>query len=201
MDEALTELGEYVASTGPGLAGPPEIAHGELTLEADRDGLLPLLVFLRDDRDCRFRQLVDLCAVDWPDRHPRFDIVYHLLSHARNQRVRVKLRTGDDKPAPSACAVFSAAGWYEREAWDLYGLFFADHPDLRRLLTDYGFDGHPLRKDFPLTGHVEARYDEGEKRVVYEPVSLTQDYRDFDFLSPWEGGDAAPDGEGGGAER
>lgn len=201
MDEALTELGEYVASTGPGLAGPPEIAHGELTLEADRDGLLPLLVFLRDDRDCRFRQLVDLCAVDWPDRQPRFDIVYHLLSHARNQRVRVKLRTGDDKPAPSACAVFSAAGWYEREAWDLYGLFFADHPDLRRLLTDYGFDGHPLRKDFPLTGHVEARYDEGEKRVVYEPVSLTQDYRDFDFLSPWEGGDAAPDGEGGGAER
>lgn len=201
MDEALTELGEYVASTGPGLAGPPEIAHGELTLGADRDGLLPLLVFLRDDRDCRFRQLVDLCAVDWPDRQPRFDIVYHLLSHARNQRVRVKLRTGDDKPAPSACAVFSAAGWYEREAWDLYGLFFADHPDLRRLLTDYGFDGHPLRKDFPLTGHVEARYDEGEKRVVYEPVSLTQDYRDFDFLSPWEGGDAAPDGEGGGAER
>ncbi len=201
MDEALTELGEYVASTGPGLAGPPEIAHGELTLEAGRDGLLPLLVFLRDDRDCRFRQLVDLCAVDWPDRQPRFDIVYHLLSHARNQRVRVKLRTGDDKPAPSACAVFSAAGWYEREAWDLYGLFFADHPDLRRLLTDYGFDGHPLRKDFPLTGHVEARYDEGEKRVVYEPVSLTQDYRDFDFLSPWEGGDAAPDGEGGGAER
>ena len=201
MDEALTELGEYVASTGPGLAGPPEIAHGELTLEADRDGLLPLLVFLRDDRDCRFRQLVDLCAVDWPDRQPRFDIVYHLLSHARNQRVRVKLRTGDDEPAPSACAVFSAAGWYEREAWDLYGLFFADHPDLRRLLTDYGFDGHPLRKDFPLTGHVEARYDEGEKRVVYEPVSLTQDYRDFDFLSPWEGGGAAPDGEGGGAER
>ena len=201
MDEALTELGEYVASTGPGLAGPPEIAHGELTLEAGRDGLLPLLVFLRDDRDCRFRQLVDLCAVDWPDRQPRFDIVYHLLSHARNQRVRVKLRTGDDKPAPSACAVFSAAGWYEREAWDLYGLFFADHPDLRRLLTDYGFDGHPLRKDFPLTGHVEARFDEGEKRVVYEPVSLTQDYRDFDFLSPWEGGDAAPDGEGGGAER
>ena len=201
MDEALTELGEYVASTGPGLVGPPGIAHGELTLEADRDGLLPLLVFLRDDRDCRFRQLVDLCAVDWPDRQPRFDIVYHLLSHARNQRVRVKLRTGDDKPAPSVCAVFSAAGWYEREAWDLYGLFFADHPDLRRLLTDYGFDGHPLRKDFPLTGHVEARYDEGEKRVVYEPVSLTQDYRDFDFLSPWEGGDAAPDGEGGGAER
>lgn len=201
MDEALTELGEYVASTGPALVGSPEIAHGELTLEADHDGLLPLLVFLRDDRDCRFRQLVDLCAVDWPDRHPRFDIVYHLLSHARNRRVRVKLRTGDDRPAPSACAVFSAAGWYEREVWDLYGLFFADHPDLRRLLTDYGFDGHPLRKDFPLTGHVEARYDEGEKRVVYEPVSLTQDYRDFDFLSPWEGADAAPNGGGGGAER
>ena len=201
MDEALTELGEYVASMGPGLVGSPEIAHGELTLEADHDGLLPLLVFLRDDRDCRFRQLVDLCAVDWPDRHPRFDIVYHLLSHDRNQRVRVKLRTGDDRPAPSACAVFSAAGWYEREAWDLYGLFFADHPDLRRLLTDYGFDGHPLRKDFPLTGHVEARYDEDEKRVVYEPVSLTQDYRDFDFLSPWEGADGGPNGGGGGAER
>ena len=200
MDRALIELGEYIASSGPGLAAPPAVAHGELTLEADREGLLPLLVFLRDDADCRFRQLVDLCAVDWPDRQPRFDIVYHLLSHARNQRLRVKLRTGDDTPAPSACAVFSAAGWYEREAWDLYGLVFADHPDLRRLLTDYGFDGHPLRKDFPLTGHVEARYDEAEKRVVYEPVSLAQDYRDFDFLSPWEGADAAPEGEGG-AER
>ena len=205
MDPALTELGEYIAANGPGLAAPPAVANGELALAADRARLLRLLVFLRDDPECRFRQLVDLCAVDWPGRAPRFDVVYHLLSHAGNQRARVKLRTDAETPVPSACGVFSAAGWYEREAWDLFGLYFADHPDLRRLLTDYGFDGHPLRKDFPLTGHVEARYDDGEKRVVYEPVSLTQEYRRFDFLSPWEGGappgDEKASGGAGGAGR
>ena len=202
MDRALIELGEYIAASGPGLAGAPEVAGGELTVAARHDGLLALLTFLRDDPECRFRQLVDLCGVDWPARRPRFDVVYHLLSHTGNRRVRVKLRTGDDAPVPSACSVFSAAGWYEREVWDLYGLYFAGHPDLRRLLTDYGFDGHPLRKDFPLTGYVEVRYDEEEKRVVYEPVSLTQDYRSFDFESPWEGaGPVLPgdDKAGGGA--
>ncbi len=195
MDEALIELGGYIATAGPGLASAPEVAKGELTLAIDHQRLLRLLTFLRDDPECRFRQLVDLCAVDWPGRAPRFDVVYHLLSHAGNQRLRVKLRTDEETPVPSACAVFSAAGWYEREAWDLYGLFFADHPDLRRLLTDYGFDGHPLRKDFPLTGYVEVRYDEEEKRVIYEPVALTQEYRRFDFMSPWEGADAVPPGD------
>lgn len=194
-EPALAELGAYIASSGPPLAGAPAIAGGELALAAARGGLLRLLAFLRDDPECRFRQLVDLCAVDWPGRAPRFDVVYHLLSHAGNQRVRVKLRTGDDTPVPSACGLFSAAGWYEREAWDLYGIYFAGHPDLRRLLTDYGFDGHPLRKDFPLTGHVESRYDEEEKRVVREPVSLAQEYRVFDFESPWEG-DIRPGGGG-----
>lgn len=201
VDPALGELGEYVAQRGPGLAEAPEIARGEIAFVAARDGLIRLLAFLRDDPECRFRQLVDLCAVDWPGRQPRFDVVYHLLSHERNQRARVKLRTGDDVPVPSACAVFGAAGWYEREAWDMFGLLFAGHPDLRRLLTDYGFDGHPLRKDFPLTGHVEARYDEDEKRVVYEPVSLTQEFRRFDFMSPWEGADLVSRSGGGGAER
>ena len=196
-EPALTELGAYIASAAPGLAEAPAIARGELALVAARDGLLRLLAFLRDDPECRFRQLVDLCAVDWPDRAPRFDVVYHLLSHTGNQRVRVKLRAGGDAPVPSACDLYSAAGWYEREAWDLYGIHFAGHPDLRRLLTDYGFDGHPLRKDFPLTGHVEVRYDEEEKRVVQEPVSLSQEYRVFDFESPWEG-DIRP-GSGGAA--
>ena len=194
-EPALTELGAYIAAAAPGLAEAPAIARGELALVAARDGLLRLLAFLRDDPECRFRQLVDLCAVDWPDRAPRFDVVYHLLSHTGNQRVRVKLRAGGDAPVPSACDLYSAAGWYEREAWDLYGIHFAGHPDLRRLLTDYGFDGHPLRKDFPLTGHVEVRYDEEEKRVVQEPVSLSQEYRVFDFESPWEG-DIRPGGGG-----
>ncbi len=196
MDPALIELGEHIAANGLPLAAAPGIACGELTLVVERDDLLRLLTFLRDDSECRFRQLVDLCGVDWPDRQPRFDVVYHLLSHTGNQRIRVKLRTDDDTPVPSACAVFSAAGWYEREVWDLYGVFFADHPDLRRLLTDYGFDGHPLRKDFPLSGHVEVRYDEAEKRVVQEPVSLTQEYRSFDFMSPWEGARALLPGDG-----
>jgi NADH-quinone oxidoreductase subunit C len=160
---------------------------GELCLTCTRDGLPVLLTYLRDDPACRFRQLMDLCGVDYPERPERFDVVYHLLSPRFNRRIRVKLRTDEDHPVPSAVGVFSSAGWFEREAWDLFGILFSDHPDLRRLLTDYGFEGHPLRKDFPLTGYVEVRYDDEQKRVVYEPVKLTQDFRSFDFLSPWEG--------------
>ncbi len=187
MDQALIDLGEYITATVPELAARPVVAHGELTVHSEPATILKLLSFLRDDTECDFRQLVDLSAVDWPDREPRFDVVYHLLSHRQNHRIRVTVATDEETPVPSASAVFSAASWYEREAWDLYGVFFSDHPDLRRLLTDYGFEGHPLRKDFPLTGHVEVRYDEEQKRVIYEPVQLTQEYRSFDFLSPWEG--------------
>jgi NADH-quinone oxidoreductase subunit C len=135
-----------------------------------------------------FKELVDLCGVDYPERERRFEVVYHLLSLKNNQRIRVKVETDESTPVPSVVELFSTAGWFEREAWDMYGIYFADHPDLRRILTDYGFEGHPLRKDFPLTGHVELRYDDEQKRVVYEPVRLRQDFRTFDFLSPWEGG-------------
>jgi NADH-quinone oxidoreductase subunit C len=149
--------------------------------------IVRVLTFLRDDTNCQFKLLMDLCGVDYPEREQRFDVVYNLLSLKQNQRVRVKVATDETTPVPSVTSVYSAAGWFEREAWDLYGIFFSDHPDLRRLLTDYGFEGHPLRKDFPLTGYVEVRYDEEQKRVVYEPVRLTQDFRTFDFMSPWEG--------------
>jgi NADH-quinone oxidoreductase subunit C len=195
MNQALVDLGDYVVSAVPELASAPVVANDELTISSDPASILRLLTFLRDDTECQFKQLVDLCAVDWPSRAPRFDVVYHLLSHRQNQRVRVKIRTDEDTPVPSACELFSAAAWYEREAWDLYGVFFADHPDLRRLLSDYGFEGHPLRKDFPLTGYVEVRYDEEQKRVVYEPVQLAQEFRNFDFLSPWEGARAVLSGD------
>ena len=145
------------------------------------------MTFLRDDSNCQFKQLIDLCGADYPSREERFEVVYNLLSLKHNLRIRVKVTTDEDTPVPSLAEVFSAAPWFEREAWDLYGIFFSDHPDLRRILTDYGFEGHPLRKDFPLTGYVELRYDDEQKRVVYEPVKLTQDFRSFDFLSPWEG--------------
>jgi NADH-quinone oxidoreductase subunit C len=160
---------------------------GELTVVVSRPAIVKVLKTLRDDPDFRFTILLDMCGVDWPEREQRFDVVYHLLSITQNQRLRIKLTTDEDTPVPSATSVFSSAGWYEREAWDLYGIMFSDHPDLRRILTDYGFEGHPLRKDFPLTGFVEVRYDEEQKRVVYEPVKLTQEFRTFDFLSPWEG--------------
>ena len=153
-----------------------------------REAIARVLAFLRDDPRCLFEVLVDICGVDYPDRPERFDVVYNLLSLRHNRRIR---RQGRDRRGHSRCrpstGVFSAAGWFEREAWDLYGIYFADHPDLRRILTDYGFEGHPLRKDFPLTGYVEVRYDEEQKRVVYEPVKLKQEFRSFDFLSPWEG--------------
>jgi NADH-quinone oxidoreductase subunit C len=154
-----------------------------------------LLTFLRDDSQCRFETLVDICACDYPTEAERFEVVYHLLSMRLNQRIRVKVRTDENTPVPSATAVFPVANWYEREAFDMYGVLFSDHPDLRRILTDYGFEGYPLRKDFPLTGRVEVRYDESQKRVVYEPVKLMQEYRNFDFLSPWEGMQAVIPGD------
>ncbi len=159
----------------------------ELTLRTTPDRIIDLLTFLRDDPQCLFVQLMDVCGVDWPERAERFDVVYHLLSLKKNLRVRVKVRVDERTAVPSAVPVFPSAGWFEREAWDMYGIMFADHPDLRRILTDYGFQGFPLRKDFPLTGYVEVRYDEERKRVVYEPVRLTQEFRRFDFMSPWEG--------------
>ena len=187
MAEALNVLADLVrGKLAPDLVGA-EVKLGELTVLVSRPAIVKVLRTLRDDSDFRFTVLVDLCGVDWPEREQRFDVVYHLLSLTRNQRIRVKVMTDEDTPVPSVTGVFSSAGWYEREAWDLYGILFSDHPDLRRLLTDYGFEGHPLRKDFPLTGFVEVRYDEEQRRVVYEKVKLTQDYRSFDFLSPWEG--------------
>ncbi|MBM3621320.1 MAG: NADH-quinone oxidoreductase subunit C [Alphaproteobacteria bacterium] len=183
--DPLAELAAAIERGG--LITSRTIRVGELTVETTIDKLIALLTFLRDDRDCLFKQLVDICGADYPQRARRFDVVYHLLSHRHNRRVRVKVATDESTPVPSAAAIFPAAPWFERETWDLYGVWFADHPDLRRILTDYGFDGHPLRKDFPLTGFVEMRYDDEQKRVVYEPVKLTQEFRRFDFLSPWEG--------------
>ena len=187
MTKTLQELGDHLAASLPGDVLKHEIAHGELMVSVKRDSLARTLEFLRDDPDCLFAQLVDICGVDYPERVERFEVVYNLLSLKNNRRIRVKVAAAEDTPVPSATSVFSAAGWYERETWDLYGVYFADHPDLRRILTDYGFEGHPMRKDFPLTGYVEVRYDEEQKRVIYEPVKLKQEFRSFDFLSPWEG--------------
>ena len=165
------------------------VAFGELTLKCEASDILGVLTYLRDDAECRFVNFVDICGVDWPAREKRFDVVYHLLSPYKNLRVRVKIEADDVTPVPSAFGVFPGSLWFEREAYDLYGVLFSGHPDLRRLLTDYGFDGHPLRKDFPTTGFVEVRWDDEVKRVVYEPVRLNQEFRNFDFLSPWEGVD------------
>lgn len=159
----------------------------ELTLVIQRESITKVLTYLRDHGEYLFKQLIDLCGVDYPEREQRFEVVYHLLSVKYNRRLRLKVYTDENSPVPSATAVYSAANWWEREAWDLFGIHFEGHPDLRRLLTDYGFEGHPLRKDFPLTGYVEVRYDDERKRVVYEDVQLPQAYRNFDFLSPWEG--------------
>ena len=187
MDEALKDLGEYIAAALPQDVIGTEVAVGELMVTVRPASIARVLTFLRDDSTCLFKVLIDVCGADYPEREARFDVVYTLLSMSQNQRVRVKLSVGEDEPVPTATGVYSAAGWCERETWDMYGIYFADHPDLRRLLTDYGFEGHPMRKDFPLTGRVEVRYDETQKRVVYDPVKLTQDFRSFDFLSPWEG--------------
>ena len=187
MDQALKDLGDYLSGALVNLGVKAEVALGELMISVGPPALLRLLAFLRDDSQCMFKELVDLCGVDYPSREKRFEVVYNLLSLKHNQRIRVKVAVAEGETVPSATGLYSAAGWFEREAWDLYGIYFADHPDLRRLLTDYGFEGHPLRKDFPLTGFVEPRYDDEQKRVIYEPVKLTQEFRRFDFLSPWEG--------------
>lgn len=187
MNPALKEIGDHVAAALAADVISVSQPLDELTVVVNAGAIVRVLTFLRDDDQCDFKCLVDVCGVDWPQREQRFDVVYNLLSVRLNQRIRVKLETDAQTPVPTATGVFPAAGWYEREAWDLFGIYFSDHPDLRRILTDYGFEGHPLRKDFPLTGHVEVRYDDEQKRVVYEPVRLTQDFRRFDFLSPWEG--------------
>lgn len=195
MDEKLNTLGGMLTGAQPDAITSWHVAHGELTLDAEADRIDILLRHLRDDPGCLFTCLIDICGADYPGREKRFDVVYHLLSLQLNHRIRVKIQTDSETPVPSASAVFPGAGWFEREAFDLYGILFSGHSDLRRILTDYGFQGYPLRKDFPLTGYVELRYSEEEKRVVYEPVKLPQEYRDFDFLSPWEGGDYALPGD------
>ena len=194
MTEALEELlGTITAYLGDGVLHS-EIQLGEISIVVKHDEIQRVLTYLRDDINCQFKQLVDICGADYPEREKRFDVVYNLLSLTHNRRVRVKVPVNNES-VPSAVPVFSTAGWFEREVWDMYGIFFEGNPDLRRILTDYGFEGHPLRKDFPLTGFVEIRYDEEQKRVVYEPVKLAQDFRNFDFLSPWEGPGALPGDE------
>ena len=186
----MTELAELGATIIDALAGSVlrhTVAHGELTLHAKAADIVSVIRFLRDDERCRFYSILDVTAIDWPSRERRFDVVYHLLSPTLNQRIRVKVETDETTPVPSIIDVFPGVNWFEREAYDLYGVLFTGHPDMRRILTDYGFEGHPLRKDFPLTGFVEVRWDDLQKRVVYEPVKLTQEFRRFDFLSPWEG--------------
>lgn len=187
MDAVLQELGEYLQLQLPMVVQGFEIDRGELIATVEPAAIVRVMTFLRDDVNCKFTQLMDVCGVDYPGRELRFDVVYNLLSMSHNRRIRVKVQTDAETAVPTVTGVFASAGWWERETWDMYGVYFHDHPDLRRILTDYGFEGHPLRKDFPLTGYVELRYDEEQKRVVYEPVKLTQDFRNFDFLSPWEG--------------
>ncbi len=187
MNQALKELGDYIIGEIASHVTKSEFVVGELILWTTPASVTQLLTFLRDNPRCLFNMLVDVCGVDYPEREQRFEVVYNLLSLPHNLRIRVKLATNEATPVPSVASVYRTAGWFEREAWDLYGIFFSDHDDLRRLLTDYGFEGHPMRKDFPLTGYVEVRYDEEQKRVVYETVKLTQEFRSFDFLSPWEG--------------
>jgi NADH-quinone oxidoreductase subunit C len=195
MAETLLELGEYIASElGSSVTGF-KVEFGELSVMAEAAEIVSVLTFLRDDAECGFACFIDICGVDYPQREKRFDVVYHLLAPYKNRRIRVKVETDEDTPVPSAISVFPAANWFEREAFDLYGVLFSGHPDLRRILTDYGFSGHPLRKDFPLTGYVEVRWDDEVKRVVYEPVKLTQEFRAFDYLSPWEGPDYALPGD------
>ena len=183
----LSVLEETIAREIGGVVTSTEIIREELVLNVKRENIVKVLIFLRDDVNCQFKMLMELCGVDYPERENRFDIVYCLLSLTLNQRIRVKTQTNVDMAVPSVAGIFSSANWWEREAWDLFGIYFSDHPDLRRILSDYGFEGHPLRKDFPLTGYVELRYDDEQKRVVYEPVALNQEFRNFDFLSPWEG--------------
>jgi NADH-quinone oxidoreductase subunit C len=198
MWDQTATLESLTGTIKAGLAGKlldARLALGELTLRVVRKDIVEAIRFLRDDQACRFIQLIDVAGVDYPERSERFEVVYHLLSYEHNLRIRVKTSTDAATPVPSIVSLFPAANWYEREAYDLYGILFDGHPDLRRILTDYGFRGHPLRKDFPLTGFVEVRYNEEQKRVVYEPVKLPQEFRTFDFLSPWEGAEYALPGD------
>jgi len=203
MDLALQDLRDYVEAAIPQETESAAIVNDELIVVVHRDAIVRVLTFLRDDVNCQFKQLMDVCGTDYPERAERLEVVYNLLSLTHNRRIRVKVRTDTETPVPTVTGVFSSAGWWERETWDLLGVYFSGHPDLRRILTDYGFEGHPLRKDFPLTGYVEVRYDDEQKRVVYEPVKLPQEFRTFDFLSPWEGmpsqlpGDEKAEPEGG----
>jgi len=206
--ETLNEMGQAIVKVLENEVHEYAVALGELTVTARADKIVSILTTLRDEANFKFVQLTDICGVDYPERRKRFDVVYHLLSLKHNIRVRIKTQADDETPVPSVVGVYASANWYEREVWDMYGVMFDGHPDLRRLLTDYGFQGHPQRKDFPLTGYVELRYSEEERRVVYEPVKLQQEFRNFDFMSPWEGakyilpGDEKADGnnESGGQE-
>jgi NADH-quinone oxidoreductase subunit C len=195
VSELLSGLAQHIAAGLGSAVRSTSLSFGELTLTAEAADIVKVVTFLRDDPECRFVCFIDVAGVDWPAREKRFDVVYHLLSPYRNTRIRVKVETDDVTPVPSITGVFAGALWFEREAYDLFGILFSGHPDLRRLLTDYGFEGHPLRKDFPMTGFVEVRYDDEAKRVVYEPVRLNQEFRNFDFLSPWEGVDYALPGD------
>lgn len=203
-DFGLAELGEQIASELPNDVVSTALVNGALVVRLERGSVARVLLALRDSSATACEQLIDITAVDYPEREERFELVYQLLSLVHNHRITVKCTTDEDTPVPTVVPVYSTATWFEREVWDMFGIFFADNPDLRRILTDYGFEGHPLRKDFPMTGHVEVRYDEEQKRVVYEPVHLNQDFRTFDFLSPWEGmtrppGDEKSDGQQDGA--
>lgn len=205
MDETLDKLGAVITQAlAPSVTGH-SVAFGELTVHAAAADIVKIATFLRDDPSCRFSCIIDVTAVDWPSREKRFDVVWHFLSPTRNKRIRVKAEVDEKTPVPSIISVFPGSDWFERETYDLYGVAFTGHPDMRRLLTDYGFEGHPLRKDFPLTGFVEVRWDDEQKRVVYDPVRLAQEFRNFDFVSPWEGTDyvlpgdekaKAPEGKG-----
>ncbi len=186
-DDALRDLGDFISESLEGCLESCHFAGDELIVTVKREAICKVLYFLRDNKECGLRQLMDITAVDYPERAERFEIVYQLLSLRHNHRVCVKLSTSEEKLVPSVTQVYSSAGWFEREVWDMYGVMFDGNPDLRRILTDYGFEGHPQRKDFPLTGYVELRYDEEQKRVVYEPVTLVQEFRDFEDISPWEG--------------
>ena len=200
MSEALNELAGYIELKQPEAVVSTSVAFGELTVVANLANLEALVEFLRDDASCRFSSLVDITAVDHPERAQRFDMVYHFLSMYRNHRIRVKVKVAEDEMVPSLIALYPAANWFEREVFDMFGILFSGHPDLRRILTDYGFRGYPLRKDFPTTGYTEVRYDEALKRVVYEPVKLVQEYRQFDFMSPWEGAEYILPGDQKGAK-
>lgn len=191
LSQKLEDLGRLIAEEIGTDTLAWSVEYNELMVSVERPAIVRVLTYLRDSKGLQFAQLMDVCGVDYLGREPRFDVVYHLLSLVHNQRLRLKVQVEEGMPVPSVVSVYSSANWWEREVFDLYGIPFEDHPDLRRILTDYGFEGHPLRKDFPLTGYVEVRYDEEQKRVVYEPVKLPQAFRNFDFESPWEGMDFA----------